>query len=354
MSLGSRVLVTGAIAVLLASSTLGATIASGVPSAGTSVRVVSSDDDIPGVPIGSSPVTGSLDAEGDHDDVFSIVASAGAVLSVTVTGSANTDFDLFLFGPGATGVSADEPVAMSEQAYYPEAVSHTVSVPGTYYVNVLAGSGVGEYVLTYTLRRASLLTCGVSSSAPAWGSTVRFTGVLRSGSAVATGAAVTIERSSDGVRWASVGEATTTASGYAVGIAAPTSRAFFRARFAGDDGMMPAVSSRRLVVPQVYLTPPSVPSSVRRSAAFMASGLLMPRHAAGSSPVTVICERREVGKWVVRQRFAARVANAAGASRYVVASVRLSAAGAWRVRAYHRADALTASTYSAYRSITVR
>ncbi len=73
-----------------------------------------SDDDIPGVGAPASPITGTLDENTDWSDVYRVWLNAGQTLSVSMSGAAGTDFDIYLYAPNATSVDVDDSVAESE------------------------------------------------------------------------------------------------------------------------------------------------------------------------------------------------------------------------------------------------
>jgi putative cell wall-binding protein len=104
-------------------------------------------------------VQGSLNLFTNANDVYSVVLTAGDRFDATLSGDANTDFDLYIYGP--TGA----PVAWSNDSAYPERAVLDATAPGTYYVEVRAFSGAGEYTLQYA-----------TSLTPAWTATDRLAG----------------------------------------------------------------------------------------------------------------------------------------------------------------------------------
>jgi hypothetical protein len=111
-----------------------------------SVAVVS-DDDIPGVAAPVSPISGTLDAVTDPEDVYRLHLTAGQKIKLSMTGAAGTDFDVFLYGPTAVSVSVDDAVAYSNQWY-------VVPVSGDYYIDAYAFDGSGSYQVTYSTAAA--------------------------------------------------------------------------------------------------------------------------------------------------------------------------------------------------------
>lgn len=113
----------------------------------------SADDYIPGVALPASPVSGSLNEVTDWDDVYSVYLRAGDTLNLSLNGAGGTDYDLYLFAPGATDTYEDAPVALSENSSYPETISYVAPAPGTYYVDVCQFEGSASYTLTWSIDR---------------------------------------------------------------------------------------------------------------------------------------------------------------------------------------------------------
>ncbi|MDZ4170289.1 MAG: S8 family serine peptidase [Coriobacteriia bacterium] len=114
-----------------------------------------SDDDVPGVVLPPSPVVGTLDENGDTDDVFRVTLGRGDRLQASLTGAPGTDFDLYLFPPDVPTVDGSfDPVAFSDLPTYPESLSYTATKAGDYYLNPYAYDGAGSYTLTWSITRA--------------------------------------------------------------------------------------------------------------------------------------------------------------------------------------------------------
>lgn len=106
------------------------------------------DGDIPGLPLVTSPVHGTLNAAaGDDSDVYEIHVLSGERVTFTLTGAPGTDFRVEVFareassisnGPMATG-AAGAPVAFSPQA------------TGSVFVRVRAIAGAGDYTLSHAI-----------------------------------------------------------------------------------------------------------------------------------------------------------------------------------------------------------
>jgi len=107
------------------------------------------DGNIPGVPVPSTPVSGFLDGS-DLDDVYRVHLASSNTLSVTLDVPVEGDFDLYLFGPTATDIYADEYLAASAGTDSSEYMEWTASTAGDYYVVVHCYSGSGDYTLSYS------------------------------------------------------------------------------------------------------------------------------------------------------------------------------------------------------------
>ena len=198
-------------------------------------------------------------------------------------------------------------------------------------------------------RAATSLTLAAAPAIVEYGGSAVVSGDLTAGEAVVAGAALTISSSTDGLSWADVATATTGADGHFslnVTPAAAYGKTVFRASYAGSDTLQPAAAQVE-VGARAALTAPSTPLTVGRGSRFAVSGLLQPRHPAGTAAVTISCYRRESGAWVLRQTVPAGIGDQADrpdASLYS-ATVALPLAGRWRLQAYH-ADAAHAATWS--------
>ncbi len=111
------------------------------------------DDDVPGVVLPASPVHGDLRSFMDVHDVYSIAMTAGSRVKLALSGSGDSDFELYLFKPGTPGVAAEDPawcVAASTNTGSDEIIWYTAPTTGTYYVDVRCGwEGSGAYTLAW-------------------------------------------------------------------------------------------------------------------------------------------------------------------------------------------------------------
>ncbi len=124
-----------------------------------------------------------------------------------------------------------------------------------------------------------------------------------------------------------------------------------------SDGVTPASVSytttfmSHIPLPAATVTTPVARAILVRGRTYSVHGGLKPRHASGSSAVTLRCYRRESGHWKLRKTARAKVRDYSTYSRYSL-SLALSSRGRWRLRASHGCGEHRAS-YSAYRYVTV-
>ncbi len=103
---------------------------------------------IPGVPLVMPSVGGQLDRGTEPDHVYAVDLVPGERLSLVLS-MVGGDADVFVFGPAATDVSVDRPLAGAATAFDPEILAFDVpaGTGGTYYVNVWAAAGSPTYEL---------------------------------------------------------------------------------------------------------------------------------------------------------------------------------------------------------------
>ncbi len=111
------------------------------------------DAEIPGVAVSASPVVDTL-ADTGESRVYALPhAASGQVISLSLNGETDTDFDLRLFGPGSTSVRTDAPVARAELPLYPDEIVYDVpaGAGGVYYVQVVSYRGSGTFGLSWSV-----------------------------------------------------------------------------------------------------------------------------------------------------------------------------------------------------------
>ena len=197
-------------------------------------------------------------------------------------------------------------------------------------------------------------------STPEWGAPAQLAATLTSSSgAPLLGAIVRLDLL-DGGKWRQLRLGVTDGPGSALFDVAAESRTTLRATFTPPAGQAAdrtylGVQSRSLTVtPHVRLTPPTLPATVRVNDLVTVAGYLAPLHTAGGNSVDLVFQRRGAGgAWVTKLTVDAMNRDA-GSQTHYVGSVRLPAAGTWRVQATHPPDGEHAQTYSTWRSFTVK
>jgi subtilisin family serine protease len=111
-----------------------------------------SDNEIPGVPLSSTSITGTLNQSTDLDDVYSLKLYKGDYLTLSLSGTTGTDFDLYLYNYNAKTVKTNAGmIAYSEKVNTStESITYLVKEDGTYFIDVYAFKGIGSYTLKYS------------------------------------------------------------------------------------------------------------------------------------------------------------------------------------------------------------
>ncbi len=212
----------------------------------------------------------------------------------------------------------------------------------------VADVGAYERKIATAMTFAAPSTCEYGSA--------KVTGTLKTAAANGlSGRTVMLEYSYDGFATvAGSRTATTTSSGTFSYAFAPKRKTYYRASYAGDSTHSASNKVMQAVLPRVYLARPSVKTTMVYGRSYTASGYLKPQHASGSKPVRILLYKKKGSSYVLSSKhYHAKVKHYKGYSKYYV-SVKLPSRGRWRLRAYHPADSLHASTKSAYRSVTVK
>jgi hypothetical protein len=177
---------------------------------------------------------------------------------------------------------------------------------------------------------------------------------------IMSGKTVKVQQYKSG-KWATIATVTTNSKGRWAYTAKPSSKAKYRAYYAGSNTYAPKASSGKTVLPKVSLSTPafrkttsgSSVSAVKYGTTYVVNGNLKPRHTAGSTQVKIKAYRYQGGKWVYKRTYSTKASNYSSYSRYT-AKIKLPSRGTWRVRAYHAADTTNAKTYSSYRTVSVK
>ncbi len=213
---------------------------------------------------------------------------------------------------------------------------------------------VGEGGAILSLRpRARFDGLSVSPTALTFGSKVTIAGRLVVRDASVPGRTVRVEYSRDGgITWTADGLASYDAASETYrAVRAPSTVRTYRLRFAGDSTYPEATSERRAVRVKAALGTPAVPSTIRPSVAFRASGSIKPGHRAGNATKVEVQRQTSSGAYVpYATRTATQVYVTSSSGRYHV-DLKLPK-GRWRIRATH-ADSAHARSYSAWRTVQI-
>ncbi len=314
------------------------------------------DGDVPGVAFTANPQTDTLDSLTDRADVYSLSLEKGQRITLTLQGSSESDFNLYLFGPGATSIYQDTPALTSAGTTYPEQFTFQVTQAGTYYVACYAFVGSGTYALHQEVLTQP--TLGISApSTISYGSTARITGrLLQLGNAIADEPVMLYKKAYGATAWSYVALDSTDADGaygFSQRLASKTS---YQVRYTGDGPFLDATSATKSVKPRVALTNPRAPSTMSRSRYYTVYGYLKPRHSSGTYPVRIYkWKKTSSGSWKSYGYSRAKASTYSSSMSRYARSIRLSSPGKWRLRAYALSDSRHAGTWSSgYDYVTVK
>ena len=340
-----------------------------------------SQSNIPGQPLTvGGEDTGTHESITDWNDVYSVTLAVGEALHLRLNNRSALptpgDVDLYVFGPGASSVYTSSPLAGSQQRPQVEdTILYRARAGGEHYVSTWSFGSAVDYTLESTVTPSTSVSCFVSKTSIPFGGLVSISGLLTENSQPLSDESVWVQAYT-GAAYKSVAHSKAAGpSTWPVNVSATGApydsgtfkvtlarqvNARFRTAYSGSFFKhSPSESTYKDVYVKAWLPTPSAPTAVNHRRAFAVSGLLKPRHAAGSYPVLLRFERWERGSgWVLRKTVKARAYNYLSYTKYR-ASVALPYTGSWRVRAYHSGDSIiatngNAATYSAYRAVTVR
>lgn len=216
------------------------------------------------------------------------------------------------------------------------------------------GGDLNLYLRVVTVPKVGV----VAPAAVDYGNEPVVTGTLAAadGTPVA-GQQVQLEYSTDRGVWHAGNAATTSVVGaFSVNGPALTAVNWLRVRYAGSTDYPAAVSAELRVRARLEFSgPPALPTiSLTKAVRYPVMGTFLPKHSSRSHQITVRSYRWQGGEWVYQKSFSTLTSNPTGASETTYrGSVRLTKAGQWRIRAYHRADTRNATTFSPYLYLSV-
>ena len=159
---------------------------------------------IPGLPLPGSVVTGKLGGP-IYDVVYSVAVPPAHVLLVSLTGTAGTDFDLYLFDSTATNIYAEPPVGQVASSTGPtstESITYPTVSGGTFYVDVSSATPAeGTFRLTVQIAADTTpprVSLSLDGGAPATNNATATATVIASDDLSGVGG---IQFSADGSTW---------------------------------------------------------------------------------------------------------------------------------------------------------
>ncbi|MGO9181000.1 MAG: Ig-like domain-containing protein [Candidatus Limnocylindrales bacterium] len=162
------------LAVLVTASVLGGSLLGIAPARASAA---SATDNIPGLPLPAPEVTGQLGGP-IYDVIYSVEVPAAHVLLVSLTGTAGTDFDLYLFDSTATDIYAVPPVGLVATSTGPtstESIKYSTIPGGLFYIDVSGATNVeGTFRLSVTIAKDTappVVSLSLDGGAPATNST---------------------------------------------------------------------------------------------------------------------------------------------------------------------------------------
>lgn len=268
-------------------------------------------------------------------------AAAGAAYWTEEGLAGTVTFRFALASSTRRALTADEVVPPFDAARYP--------------VRLLPSPQIGFAVDD----RLPVITAAARHETPVWGAAGRLTGVLTNAAGrPLTGGRVRLERHG-AAGWARVAAAPTTSNGSVTFTYVPPRRTTLRMVFLPPAAQpaprtyLTATSASVSLTPHVRLTTPRVPSVVRRGRTVAVTGQVTPRHAAGSTSVSLMFQRLEHAAWTTVTAPAV-VCHDDGARSSYRRLVRFATPGSWRVRAVHAADGAHARTSGRWRDFSVK
>ncbi len=227
-----------------------------------------------------------------------------------------------------------------------ETEATTLTVPGSTLTGINFRLVAPKPTPDLTLNAPS--TCSYAS--------VKLSGYLKVGGAPLANKKVVIVSYPNAMRQ-TLGYDMTDANGYYTFTAKPKTSTMYQAIFEEDAEYGFEDTSIATVLPMVSLSKPTGPSSARTSTTFTSYSYLKPRHASGSHPVYIACQRKVSGKWITKKTVQTKASNSklngVECSKCSV-KIRLTKKGSWRLVTVHAKDPLNAKTLSAKRYITVK
>ncbi len=273
----------------------------------------------------------------DLDDIFVRDMSAGVTkcASVSTSGAQSESGSL---GSYDSAISADGLVVLFS-SYADNLVAGDTNVKADVFMRKT--TPVAEAT---TLTRTS-----GASTLSAYGKSYAFTGKLTAGGTGVPGQKINLQSSTSasGVFVDTGLSATTAADGSFSIPVVPTTKTYYRARYAGMPSEYESTLSTAIsVLPRAYVRTPIARSKMSSKKSYTVWGTLKPKHTAGTYPVRIYkWKKTSSGKWKKYGYVKAKAYNYSSYTKYSV-KMRLKYKGTWRLRAYAVADAGHAAAWS--------
>jgi len=328
-------------------------------------------DAIPASPVNST-LTLTIDESDpllDSDDVYVVNLVAGQTLSARVsTAVSGTDCDLYLFGPTATDIFTDEPLATAELEYtnpdmlwdLDDGDQFVAPTTGTYYLDVFMIDApepdtAYNYTLDYAIGEAPEVTIASSASTVSFGGPVTITGVVRDADTDAPLAGQAVELWSVGYPsydfTRKVSGVVTAGDGSFTFSTSVTRWTFFKVvAVTNGGGYSYGASAEKGVKAKVALGAPKWYTGTKyHGRSFTVYGYIKPRHPLGQKHVKITASRLDSGVWKV----AKNVSNTSTHTKFST-TIILPYAGKWKLVASTPDDGYHAATTSSATYVTVK
>ncbi|PKQ16457.1 MAG: hypothetical protein CVT67_04820 [Actinobacteria bacterium HGW-Actinobacteria-7] len=201
-------------------------------------------------------------------------------------------------------------------------------------------------------RPTTLALTSKSNSSLARGGTFTVKGTLLADDAGVVGRSVILQSATPGTAYKDTSLAAVTTSGGAFTFSVkPTTKTYYRVRFAGATGYAASgPTSWVYATPKVGLARSTAWTTLSRSKTYYAKGYIAPGHATSdTNKVRVLVYKRgSDGKYHYVKSFSAKYSYYSASKTRYTASVKFTSKGYWKLRSYHAADSKNAATYGSY------
>jgi hypothetical protein len=280
------------------------------------------------VSVSSPGVLGNdTDLDGDHLTAVVVAGTSHGTLALAADGG-------YTYAPAAGYRGVD---SFTYRAYDGASYSATTTVTIT---------------VTPPLTTIGLAT--KSASSLGFGAAFAIAGTLETSVAV-PGRIVTLQSQAPGSSFKDTSLRTTTgADGSFAFSVKPSTKTYYRVRFAASTDYCESYSTSVFAMPVAYAGVPHSAPTMSHSKTYSAYGYLKPRHSSGTYPVRIYLYRHLSTGWKSYGYVKAKASNYSSYSK-CTAKLKLAYKGKWRLRLYAPADSGHAASWSEdYRYVTVK